>query len=133
MRMIPIVLQILVVFLGAGFLFIGVAGLVRPAQVAEVLFLTPEQPIGLGSIRAVVGGHYVALGFTAIYAAVRRSSTLLVPIAAVEAFMVAARIISGIAGELSPAGMTAAGIEVVASLVVIACVTLPVRTTAFRR
>lgn len=131
--MVSVGLRISILLIGLGFIAIGLAGLFRPREVAEALALAPLTPIGLGSIRLMVGAHYLAMGLTALYAVVRQTPTLLVPLAAIEISMLAARSISGFAGELSSTGMAATGVEVVASLVLALGAMLPARANSVRR
>ena len=131
--MVSVSLRISIFLIGLGFVAIGLAGLFRPSEVAEALALMPKSPIGLGSIRLLVGAHYLAMGLTAIYAAVRQSPTLLVPLAAIEVSVLAARSISGFAGELSSTGMVATGLEAVASLVFTLGVLMPARANTAQR
>ena len=121
------ILRIVIILLGIGFLLIGFSGLFRPAQLAEALALMPVTPAGTGSLRAMIGAHYLAMGSVAIVAALSKRWAWLVPLACIEGCMVLARGVSGIAGELDPSSIGATGIEV------IACVVLALGATMARR
>ncbi|MGF1456935.1 MAG: DUF4345 family protein [Alphaproteobacteria bacterium] len=111
-----LILRIAVILLGVGFLYVGSMGFFRPERLAVVLDFNPETLVGLGSVRALVGAQYLAMGLTAIVAAVRGHWSWLAPLAAIEGCMVLARILSGFEGEWSPNGMTTLIMEVVSCL-----------------
>ncbi len=122
-----LVLRIVIIVLAFGFLFVGYMGFFRPERLAEVLAFNPATPVGIGSVRALVGAQYLAMGLTALFAAVRGHWAWLVPLAAIEGCMVVARIMSSFAGELGPTGVTTIVMEVVSCLVLALGAFLPTR------
>lgn len=121
-------LRIGIGLLGLGFLLVGVTGLFRPEQLSEALALTPSNPVGLGSLRAMIGAHYFAMGSVALLAALLQRWSWLVPLAAIEGCMVLARGLAATAGQLDEAGISATIMEVVACLVLSLGAYLPGRT-----
>jgi hypothetical protein len=111
------ILRIAIAPLGLGLLLVGFTGLLRPTDLAEALELAPGTAVGVGSVRAMIGAHYLAMGATALYAAVRGRGAWLAPLAAIEGCMVLARILSAVSGELDAGGVTATGVEIVACIV----------------
>jgi hypothetical protein len=97
-----IVFRIAIIFLGAGFLLPGLAGVIRPERLAEALALAPESQLGIAAIRAMIGAPYLAMSAITIYAAVRRQWALLAPIAAIEGAMAGTRIFSGLTDGIGP-------------------------------
>ncbi len=120
-------LRIAIVILGLGMTFVGVIGFLRPEGLAEGLALSPETPAGLGSVRALVGAHYLAMGLTAIYAAIRGHWAWLVPLATIEGLMVVARIVSLALGEADDSAVRTLVMETVTCLVLALGAILPAR------
>ncbi len=115
--MVRMVLRIAVLVLSLGFLFVAYVGFVRPERLAEALALSPTAPHGLGAIRALVGGQYLAMGGVAIFAVTRGPATWLAPLAAIEGCMVVARVVSLLSGASGPTGPTTIVLESVSCLV----------------
>ncbi|MEN0651755.1 MULTISPECIES: DUF4345 family protein [Hyphobacterium] len=121
------VIRIVIILISVGFVFIGAIGFMQPERLAEAVSLLPQAPEGLASVRALIGAHYLAMGLVGIYAAIRIHPGWLVPLAAIEAVMVIARITSIAAGELDTAGMVQTGMEVVAASLLALGAFLPIR------
>ncbi len=83
------------------FLAIGLAGMFRPADLAEVLGLGGVTGEAAGSIRAMIGAHYIAMGIVCLLAVVRQAPAWLFPIGMIEALMVVARMVAAINGEFT--------------------------------
>lgn len=98
--------------LGAMFLLIGMAGMLRPDDVIEGLGLASPGADGREAVRAIVGGHYAGMGAVCLIAAARRAPAILLPIGAIAAAMVLARILSFATGEVTPAALVQTLIEV---------------------
>ncbi|MCG8416115.1 MAG: hypothetical protein MI746_18005 [Pseudomonadales bacterium] len=105
--------------IGGLFLLIGLAGLFTPEDFASGLGLSVASAEGAGSIRAMIGAHYVAMGGICLYAIIRRKPILLLPVAVIEVVMVLARGIAAINGEFVTATFVPTGIEIFAALVLI--------------
>lgn len=113
-----------IVFLIAGlFLLLGVAGMFTPESFANGLGLNLASAEGAGTVRAMIGAHYVAMGGVCAYAVIRKQYVLLLPIAAIEAVMVVARGLAAINGEFSSATMVPTSIELVATVVLLMAAT----------
>ena len=83
-------------------------------------------PEGAGTVRAMIGAHYVAMGGVCFYAVIRQTSVLLIPIAAIEVVMVIARGIAAVNGEVSSATLVPTTIEILAvAILVTAAMKLP--------
>ena len=121
-------LRIAIGVLGLGFLLLGVTGLFRPEQLTEPLALAPTSEIGLGSLRAMIGSHYFAMGSIALLAALFQRWSWLVPLAAIEGCMVLARGLAATTGQLDEAGLSATIIEIIACLVLSLGAYLPGRS-----
>ena len=94
-----VTLKIFVFLIGALFLFLGLAGLFTPGNFANSLGLEMTNPEGAGTVRAMIGAHYVAMGGVCFYAVIRQIPVLLLSIAAIEVVMVIARGIAAVNGE----------------------------------
>ena len=121
-----VTLKVFVFLIGALFLFLGLAGLFTPENFANSLGLEMTNPEGAGTVRAMIGAHYVAMGGVCLYAVIRQSSVLLIPIAAIEVVMVIARGIAAVNGEVSSATLVPTTIEILAvAILVTAAMKLP--------
>ena len=119
-------LKIFVFLIGALFLFLGLAGLFTPENFANSLGLEMTNPEGAGTVRAMIGAHYVAMGGVCFYAVIRQTAVLLIPIAAIEVVMVIARGIAAVNGEVSSATLVPTTIEILAvAILVTAAMKLP--------
>jgi hypothetical protein len=113
------VLGVLIILLGVMLTLIGLAGLFRPERVAEVMGFVLANSEATGQIRAIFGGHYLAMGAVCIYAVLRHRLELLLPIGLIEAFMLVGRGIAAMNGELGPSSIAPTIIEVVAAALLI--------------
>ena len=121
-----VTLKIFVFLIGALFLFLGLAGLFTPENFANSLGLEMTNPEGAGTVRAMIGAHYVAMGGVCFYAVIRQTAVLLIPIAAIEVVMVIARGIAAVNGEVSAATLVPSTIEILAvAILVTAAMKLP--------
>ena len=121
-----VTLKIFVFLIGALFLFLGLAGLFTPENFANSLGLEMPNPEGAGTVRAMIGAHYVAMGGVCFYAVIRQTAVLLIPIAAIEVVMVIARGIAAVNGEVSSATLVPTTIEILAvAILVTAAMKLP--------
>ena len=121
-----VTLKVFVFLIGALFLFLGLAGLFTPENFANSLGLEMANPEGVGTVRAMIGAHYVAMGGVCFYAVIRQTSVLLIPIAAIEVVMVIARGIAAVNGEVSSATLVPTTIEILAvAILVTAAMKLP--------
>lgn len=111
---------VLVIVLGMSFLLIGLAGLVRPERVADALGFVLSDIGAAGQLRAIVGGHYLAMGAVCIFAVARRRPELLLPIGIIEAFMLVGRAVAAVNGELLRSSILAGAFEMVAATFLIA-------------
>ena len=109
-----VTLKVFVFLIGALFLFLGLAGLFTPENFANSLGLEMTNPEGAGTVRAMIGAHYVAMGGVCFYAVIRQTAVLLIPIAAIEVVMVIARGIAAVNGEVSSATLVPTTIEILA-------------------
>jgi len=112
-------LKVLVFIIGGLFLLIGFAGLFTPEDFANGLGLNLANQEGAGSIRAMIGAHYVAMGGVCLFAVIRQQAILLLPIAAIEVVMVIARGIAAVNGEFGSSSLVPTGIEIVAAAMLI--------------
>ena len=112
-------LKVLVFIIGGLFLLIGMAGMFTPEDFVSGLGLNLANAEGAGSVRAMIGAHYVAMGGVCIFAVIRQKPLLLSPIAAIEVVMVIARGLAAVNGEFGSAMLVPTSIEVVASVVLI--------------
>ncbi len=121
-----VTLKVFVFLIGALFLFLGLAGLFTPENFANSLGLEMANPEGVGTVRAMIGAHYVAMGGVCFYAVIRQTPVLLIPIAAIEVVMVIARGIAAVNGEVSSATLVPTTIEILAvAILVTAAMKLP--------
>ncbi len=121
-----VTLKVFVFLIGALFLFLGLAGLFTPENFANSLGLEMTNPEGAGTVRAMIGAHYVAMGGVCLYAVIRQTAVLLIPIAAIEVVMVIARGIAAVNGEVSSATLVPTTIEIFAvAILVTAAMKLP--------
>ena len=121
-----VTLKVFVFLIGALFLFLGLAGLFTPENFANSLGLEMTNPAGAGTVRAMIGAHYVAMGGVCFYAVIRQTAVLLIPIAAIEVVMVIARGIAAVNGEVSSATLVPTTIEILAvAILVTAAMKLP--------
>ena len=112
-------LKIFVLIIGGLFLIIGFAGIFTPENFASGLGLSFVNEEGSGTIRAMIGAHYVAMGGVCIFAISRELSILLLPIAAIEVVMVIARGIAAMNGEFGTATLVPTTIEILAAGILI--------------
>ncbi|NKB33262.1 MAG: hypothetical protein GKR91_09200 [Pseudomonadales bacterium] len=112
-------LKVLVFIIGGLFLLIGLAGMFTPEDFANGMGLTMANAEGAGTVRAMIGAHYVAMGGVCVFAMIRNIPILLLPIAAIEAVMVVARGIAAINGEFGAATLVPTTIEVLAAAILI--------------
>ena len=118
-----VTLKVFVFLIGALFLFLGLAGLFTPENFANSLGLEMTNPEGAGTVRAMIGAHYVAMGGVCFYAVIRQTAVLLIPIAAIEVVMVLARGIAAVNGEFSSAALVPTAIEIMAAVILITAAT----------
>ena len=112
-------LKVMVFIIGGLFLLIGIAGMFG-------LGLNLVNVEGAGSIRAMIGAHYVAMGGVCFFAVIRQKPILLFPIATIEVVMVIARGIAAVNGEFGPSSLVSTSIEVLAAVIlIIAALRLP--------
>ena len=125
-----VTLKIFVFLIGALFLFLGLAGLFTPENFANSLGLEMTNPEGAGTVRAMIGAHYVAMGGVCFYAVIRQTAVLLIPIAAIEVVMVIARGIAAVNGEVSSATLVPTTIEILAVAIPVSYTHLTLPTKA---
>ncbi len=119
-------LKVMVFIIGGLFLLIGIAGMFSPEDFANGLGLNLVNVEGTGSIRAMIGAHYVAMGGVCFFAVIRQKPILLFPIATIEVVMVIARGIAAVNGEFGPSSLVSTSIEVLAAVIlIIAALRLP--------
>ncbi len=112
-------LKVVVFLIGALFLFLGLSGMFAPVGFASSMGLEVANPEGAGTVRAMIGAHYVAMGGVCFYAVIRKMPILLLPIAAIEAVMVVARGLAAVNGEFSAATMVPTTIEILAAAILV--------------
>ena len=112
-------LKVFVLIIGGLFLVIGFAGIFTPENFASNLGLAFANLEGAGTVRAMIGAHYVAMGGVCIYAITRGISILLLPIGVIEVVMVIARGITVINGEFGIATLAPTIIEVSAAIILL--------------
>ena len=118
-----VTLKVFVFLIGALFLFLGLAGLFTPENFANSLGLEMTNPEGAGTVRAMIGAHYVAMCGVCFYAVIRQIPVLLLSIAAIEVVMVIARGIAAVNGEFSSAALVPTAIEIMAAVILITAAT----------
>ncbi|MFL2838206.1 MAG: hypothetical protein ACJZ83_04995 [Pseudohongiellaceae bacterium] len=111
------VLKIAVFLTGGLFLVIGLAGLFTPEEFASGLGLSLASAEGAGSVRAMIGAHYLAMAAVSFFAMLRQQPVLLLPIAAIESVMVIARGVAVVNGEFGSATIVPTVIEVTAAAI----------------
>ncbi|MFL2855789.1 MAG: hypothetical protein ACJZ8E_05325 [Pseudohongiellaceae bacterium] len=116
-------LKAFVFLIGALFLVLGLAGMFTPVNFANSLGLEMANPEGAGTVRAMIGAHYVAMGGVCFYAVIRQIPVLLLSIAAIEVVMVIARGIAAVNGEFSSAALVPTAIEIMAAVILITAAT----------
>ena len=121
-----VTLKVFVFLIGALFLVLGLAGLFTPENFDNSLGFELTNPEVAGTVRAMIGAHYVAMGGVCFYAVIRQTAVLLIPIAAIEVVMVIARGIAAVNGEVSSATLVPTTIEILAvAILVTAAMKLP--------
>jgi len=105
----------LIIIIGVMLILIGLAGMFRPERVAEVLGFGLMNSESVGQIRAIFGGHHLAMGAVCIYAVVRQRLELLLPIGVIEALILFGRGLAALNGEFGPASIVPTVIEVFAA------------------
>ena len=108
-------IRIIVFILGGVFALIGAAGLFAPALLANELGLSFSGGEGAGSVRAMIGAHYAAMGGVCLFAAARQQPWLLLPIGVIEAVMVVGRALAAVNGEFVASAAVPTIIEIVAA------------------
>ena len=116
-------LKAFVFLIGALFLVLGLAGMFTPVNFGNSLGLEMVNPEGAGTVRAMIGAHYVAMGGVCFYAVIRQIPVLLLSIAAIEVVMVIARGIAAVNGEFSSAALVPTAIEIMAAVILITAAT----------
>lgn len=91
----------------------------RPERLAETLALVPQTPVGLVTIRVLIGAPYLAMGFVTVYAALRGQWAWLVPVAIIEGVMAVVRIGSGLSDGFGAAGVHFIAAEIVMCVVLV--------------
>lgn len=109
----------LIILLGIMLTLIGMVGMFRPDRVADVLGFGLVNSESVGQIRAIFGGHHVAMGVVCIYAVVRRRHELLLPIGLIETCILVGRGIAALNGEFGAASIAPTVIEVFAATLLI--------------
>lgn len=110
----------LIIIIGVMLTLIGLAGMFRPERVAEVLGFALTNSEATGQMRAIFGGHHLAMGAVCIYAVVRQRLELLLPIGVIEAFILVGRGLAGLNGEFGRAAIVPTIIEVFVATLLIA-------------
>jgi hypothetical protein len=116
----------LIIIIGVMLILIGLAGMFRPERVAEVLGFALTNSEATGQMRAIFGGHHLAMGAVCIYAVLRHRRELLLPIGVIEALILVGRGVAALNGEFGPASIVPTIIEVFAATLLI---TVSVRAT----
>ncbi|MBI1252668.1 MAG: DUF4345 domain-containing protein [Alphaproteobacteria bacterium] len=102
----------LIIVVGIMLTLIGLAGLFRPERVAEILGFALTNSEATGQIRAIFGGHHLAMGAVCIFAVVRQRLELLLPIGLIEAFILVGRGLAALNGEIGQSAVIPTVIEV---------------------
>jgi hypothetical protein len=110
----------LIIIIGVMLSLIGLASMFRPERVAEVIGFGMVNSESVGQIRAIFGGHHLAMGAVCIYAVVRQRLELLLPIGLIEAFILVGRGLAALNGEFGPASIVPTVIEIFAATLLIA-------------
>ena len=104
-----------IVLLGLGVLTLPLAAgfLLAPARVALRLGLEPTGPVGLSTLRGDFFALFLMFGLTAIYAAVRnRSDVLIIPMIMI-AVIILGRLFSAVVDGSGPEALPLIAVEVV--------------------
>ena len=109
------VLKMAVFLKGGLFFLIGLAGLFTPEEFASGLGLSLVSAEGAGSVRAMIGAHYLAMAAVCVFAMLRQQPVLLLPVAAIELVMVIARGVAAANGEFGTSPLVPTIIVVVAA------------------
>ncbi len=112
-------IRIAVFILGGVFSLIGIAGLFQPEILAKELGVVLSGGEGAGAVRAMIGAHYAAMGGICIFAAIRQTPVLLLPIGVIEAVMVFARGLAAANGEFVASAAVPTVIELIAAAVLL--------------
>ena len=124
------ILRIVIIIVGVGFLLPGLVGVFRAERLAEVVGLSVESEAGIAAVRVLIGAPYLAMSAMTILAAVRRQWAWLAPIAAIEGVMALTRLFSGLADGFGPdnvASFAQLFIEVVVCVILSLGAILPAR------
>jgi hypothetical protein len=124
------ILRIVIIIVGVGFLVPGLVGVFRAERLAEVVGLSVESEAGIAAVRVLIGAPYLAMSAMTILAAVRRQWAWLAPIAAIEGVMALTRLFSGLADGFGPdyaASFAQLFIEVVVCVILSLGAILPAR------
>lgn len=109
----------LIIIIGVMLAVIGLAAMFRPERVAEVLGFGLVNSESAGQIRAILGGHYLAMGAVCIYAVVRQRLELLLPIGIIEAFILLGRGLAALNGEFGQSAIAPTIVEIFAASLLI--------------
>ena len=109
----------LIILLGVMLTLIGLASMFRPERVAEVIGFSLVNSESVGQVRAIFGGHHLAMGAVCIYAVVRQRLELLLPIGLIEALILVGRGVAALNGEFGPSSIGPTIIEIFAATLLI--------------
>jgi hypothetical protein len=109
----------LIILVGVMLTLIGLASMFRPERVAEVLGFGLVNSESVGQIRAIFGGHHLAMGAVCIYAVVRQRLALLLPIGVIEVLILVGRGLAALNGEFGPSSIVPTAFEVIAATLLI--------------
>ena len=109
----------LIIIIGVMLILIGLAGMFRPERLAEVLGFALTNSEATGQMRAIFGGHHLAMGAVCIYAVVRQRLELLLPIGVIEALILVGRGVAALNGEFGPPSIVPTVIEIFAATLLI--------------
>lgn len=102
----------LIIIIGVMLTLIGLAGMFRPERVAEALGFGLVNNEAIGQIRAIFGGHHLAMGAVCIYAVVRQRLELLLPIGLIEVSILVGRGLAALNGEFGQSSIAPTIIEI---------------------
>jgi hypothetical protein len=111
--------NVLIIMIGLMLTVIGLAGIFRPERVAEILGFALTNSEATGQIRAIFGGHHLAMGAVCIFAVVRQRLELLLPIGVIEALILVGRGVALLNGEFGSASIVPTIIEIFATTLLI--------------
>ncbi|ADM10344.1 hypothetical protein PB2503_11494 [Parvularcula bermudensis HTCC2503] len=94
-----VLLDRVVLLAAVGFFLIGANALVAPDWVAGILGLSVTQESGMNAIRAIIGGHYLAMALMVVFGFFLEESRFLVAIIMIEGLMIFSRLVGLLAGE----------------------------------